>query len=85
MAIRDVIPFPSPGALDPLESDLQEVLAAIALVAGGVARRVRISGLLRPEAAAGVAIAHAQEAGVEFALEPNETGGYTALVRRPPD
>jgi hypothetical protein len=85
VAIRDVIQFPSPGALDPLESDLQEVLAAIGLVAGGAARRVRISGLRRPEAAAGVAIAHAQEAGVEFVLEPNETGGYTALVRRPPE
>lgn len=82
MAISDVIPFPSSLALDPLESDLQEILAAIGLVAGGVARRVRISGLRRPEAAAGVAIAHAQEAGVEFVLEPNEIGGYTAMVHR---
>lgn len=85
MAINQAIQFPSPSALDPLEADLQEVLAAIGLVAGGVARRVRISGLRRPQAVAGVAVARAQEAGVRFALEPNETGGYTALVTRPPD
>ena len=80
MAITDVIHLPRPSAADPLELDLQEVLAAIGLVAGGVARRVRVSGLRRPEAIAGVAVARAQEAGVRFVLEPNETGGFTAMV-----
>lgn len=82
MAISDVTPFPRASAPDPVESDLQEIQAAIGLVAGGVARRVRISGLHRPEAVAGVGVARAQEAGVEFALEPNETGGFTVIVRR---
>jgi hypothetical protein len=80
VAIDDIIRFPGAPAQDPIDADLQEVLAAIGLVAGGAARRVRISGLRRPEAIAGVAIAHAQEVGVHFALEPNDSGGYTAMV-----
>ncbi|MGZ8502667.1 MAG: hypothetical protein ACXWWR_00400 [Candidatus Limnocylindrales bacterium] len=85
MAIADVIRFPGARALDPLDPDLQEVLAAIGLVAGGATKWVSISGLCRPQAIAGVAVAHAQEAGVRFVLEPNETGGYTVMVRRLPD
>ena len=85
MAISDVIRFPGSSAPEPFETDLQEVLAAIGLVAGGATRWVSISGLRRPQAIAGVAVAHAQEAGVRFVLEPNETGGYTAMVRRLPD
>jgi hypothetical protein len=84
MAITDVTSFPGVSAPDPLETDLQEILAAIELVAGGVTRRVRISGLRRPEAVAGVGVARAQEAGVEFALEPNEIGGFTVTVGREP-
>ena len=85
MAITDVTPFPRASAPDPVESDLQEIVAAIGLVAGGVARRVRISGLRRPEAVAGVGVARAQKAGVDFALEPNETGGFTVMVGREPE
>jgi hypothetical protein len=85
MAVTHVTPFPGASAPDPLESDLQEILAAIGLVAGGVARRVRIAGLRRPEAVAGLGLARAQEAGVEFGLEPNETGGFTVVVAREPE
>lgn len=85
MAIVDVTRFPRASAPDDLALDLQEVVAAIELVAGGVARRVRISGLRGPEAVAGVAVARAQEAGVRFVLEPNETGGFTAMVGHLPE
>ncbi|MEO8230320.1 MAG: hypothetical protein ABI628_11250 [Chloroflexota bacterium] len=84
MAITDVTRFPGASAPDPNESDLQEIVAAIGLVSGGVARRVRISGLRRPEAVAGVGVARAQEAGLRFVLEPNETGGFTVMIGREP-
>ena len=48
-------PFPvatGSSALDPLERELLEVDAAIALVVGSVARQVRLVNLARPEAAA---------------------------------
>jgi hypothetical protein len=79
----EITRLPRSSPADLLELDLQEVLAAIELVAGGVARRVRVSGLRRPEAVAGVGVARAQEAGVRFVLEPNETGGFTAMVESP--
>jgi hypothetical protein len=63
-----VIPFPP--ALDlSSERDLEEVDAAIALVAQGHARRVRLIGLADPEAVAALGLAHAQIAGVDFRLD----------------
>ena len=84
MVITEITRLPRSSDPDPFELDLQEVLAAMGLVTGGVARRVRISGLRRPEAVAAVAVARAQEAGVRFVLEPNETGGFTAMVEALP-
>ena len=63
-----VIPFP-PALDQSNERDLDEVDAAIALVAQGHARRVRLIGLAHPEAVAAVGLAHAQLAGVGFRLD----------------
>ena len=57
---RAPIPFPHAGegtSLDPLERDLLEVEAAIELVLQGLATRVRLTNLSRPDAAAGHAVA----------------------------
>jgi hypothetical protein len=63
-----IIPFP-PALDQSSERDLEEVDAAIALVAQGHARRVRLIGLADPEAVAGLGLAHAQIAGVDFRLD----------------
>ena len=68
MAAVTHLPLPRPS-LDPIERDLAEVEAAIALVALGLATRVRLVGLLRAEAVAGEGLARAQEAGVAFRLD----------------
>jgi hypothetical protein len=68
-----VVPFPdSSSGVD--ARDVVEIDAAIALVGSGVATRVRLVGLVRPEAAAGVGLAHAQDAGVVFRLERSAVG-----------
>jgi hypothetical protein len=74
-----VIPFGTTG--DPLERDLTEVDAAIGLVATGSARRVRLVGLVRPEAVAGIGAAHAGAASVAFRLERD--GGAIAVTVGP--
>ena len=48
---------------------LAEVDAAVALVRCGASCRVRIVGLADVDAVAGLAVAHAQAAGVDVALE----------------
>jgi hypothetical protein len=63
-----IIPFP-PALDQSSERDLEEVDAAIALVAQGHARRVRLIGLADPEAVAALGLAHAQIAGVDFRLD----------------
>jgi hypothetical protein len=61
--------IPAASERDPLEIALSEIEVAIALVQRGQARRVRLVGLAAAEHAAGIGLARAQEAGVEFALE----------------
>jgi len=63
----NVITMPeAPGTTG--DRDLIEVDAAIALVADGHARRVRLVGLADPKAVAAVGLAHAQVAGVAFRM-----------------
>lgn len=62
------VPFPHPS-LDPIEHDLAEIEAAIDLVAGGIATRVQLVGLIRPEAIAPTGLARAQLRGVRFSLD----------------
>jgi hypothetical protein len=63
-----LLPFPNASA-DPLERDLAEIDAAIGLVEDGIATRVRLVGLVRPEAVAAAGLARAQEARIEFRLD----------------
>jgi hypothetical protein len=72
-------PF-SGASTDPLERDLVEIDAAIALVARGLATRVRLVGLLRPDAVAATGLAHAQEANLGFSLDRNADGGATVTL-----
>jgi hypothetical protein len=76
-----LLPFPN-ASVDPIERDVAEIDAALGLVARGLATRVRLVGLLRPEAAAETALAHAQEADVAFSLE-RETDGTVVLTVGP--
>jgi hypothetical protein len=78
----DPIEFrPSPAAPDdPVTRDLTEIEVAIDLVAFGAASRVRLVSLARPESVAAQGLAHAQAAGVGFALERDEAGAVSLTV-----
>jgi hypothetical protein len=62
------------SSLDQLTRDLAEIDAAIALVVGGVATRVRLVGLARPDATAAVALARSQAAGLRFEVDRGRDG-----------
>lgn len=64
----DLIVLPRPRT-DPFELDLGHVDAAIELVRRGAAARVRLVGLREAADLAPTALARAQEAGVEFAVD----------------
>ena len=57
---------------EPVDLDLAEVDAAIAMVASGAATRVRLTGLRQPDDVAGAALARAQAAHVAFELDRSE-------------
>jgi hypothetical protein len=57
---------------EPVDLDLAEVDAAIAMVSSGAATRVRLTGLRHPDAVAGAALARAQAAHVGFELDRTE-------------
>lgn len=63
-----------------LDHILVDIVAAIELVALGGATRVVLVGLPNPEAVAADALAHAQRAGVRFALAPHEGGGTSVVI-----
>lgn len=67
-----------PRADDPLDAELREVDVAIEMVASGVAVRVRLVGLNGADQIAPVALARAQEAGVEFRVD--HAGSSTRLT-----
>lgn len=74
-----ILRFPN-APPDPIEHDLTEIDAAIALVADGSATRVHLVGLMRPEGAAAVGLAHAQQANVGFSVDRNPDGRTTVIV-----
>ena len=63
-----ILPFPF-AASERLERDLEEIDAAIAMVAIGVATRVRLVGLGAAAEAAAQGLARAQLAGVAFFVD----------------
>jgi len=68
------------SSLDLFDRDLAEVDAAIGLVAGGLATRVRLVGLGRPESVAAVALARSQAAGVGFEVDRGADGAASMTV-----
>jgi hypothetical protein len=60
---------------------LAEIDAAIALVVGGAARRVRLTALPFVDVAAALALAHARAAGLGFRFErPSRAGVVTVTI-----
>ncbi len=74
-----LLPFPR-ASIDPIERDLAEVDAAIALVARGLATRVRLVSLMKAEAVAGTGLARAQDAGIGFSLERSARGATSVTL-----
>ena len=80
-----MIPFPG----DPLaetdadETALIEIDAAIAMVAGGHAQRVRLTALPFVDRVAGIGAAHARAAGVAFRLEGVQRAGVITVTVGP--
>lgn len=70
-----------PHADDPLDAELREVDVAIAMVVRGAAVRVRLVGLNGADHIAPIALARAQEAGVEFRVD--HAGATTRLTFGP--
>ena len=58
----------------PVERDVAEIDAAIELVRRGLATRIRLVGLMRPDGAAAVGLARAQAAGLLFAVDRGADG-----------
>lgn len=73
------IRFPH-ASVDPVEHDLAEIQAAIDLVAGGLATRIQLIGLIRPEAIAPTGLARAQLRGVRFSLDRRGEGAVAVTV-----
>ena len=83
-----MIAFPRPGVdRSPLDdagaAALAELDAAIAMVAAGAARRVRLTAIPFVERAAAEGLAHADEAGVEFRFERPEREGVATVTIGP--
>ena len=80
-----VIPFPRDSdettAAD--EAAILEIDAAIAMVAGRHAKRVRLTGLPFVDRIAGIGAAHALAAGVAFRLERVERAGVVTVTVGP--
>ena len=74
-----LLPFPG-ASLDPIEHDLVEIDAAIDLVALGLATRIQLVGLIRPESVAPDALAHAQRRRVAFVLDRRGEAPYAVTI-----
>jgi hypothetical protein len=81
-----VIAFPRPGVVSDPPDDagaaaLAEIDAAIAMVAGHAARRVRLTAIPFVENAAAEGLAHARAAGMAFHFErPGREGVVTVTI-----
>ncbi len=79
MESNPILPFPLASS-DRHARDLDEIEAAIAMVVGGVATRVRLVGLGAATEAAAQGLARAQRAGVGFALHHPAASPATILI-----
>lgn len=73
------LPFPF-ASLDPIQHDLAEIDAAIDLVARGIATRIQLVGLIRPEAVAPMGLARAQRMRVSFAVDRRGDAPFAVTV-----
>jgi len=85
-----VIAFPRPGAVPDPPDDagaaaLAEIDAAIAMVAGHAATRVRLTAVPFVDLAASEGLAHARAAGVRFTWERPERAGVVTVTIGPLD
>jgi hypothetical protein len=83
-----VIAFPRPRVDPSLVDDvgdaaLAEIDAAIALVLGQAARRVRLTAVPFVETVAAIGLAHARAVGVAFQLERPERAGVSTVTIGP--
>ena len=89
MDSASVIAFPRAGHDDDEltvgAAALREIDAAIELVLGGAARRVRLAGLPFVEVVAGTGLARARAAGLGFRLERAEREGVATVTIGPAD
>jgi hypothetical protein len=70
-------------ASEAAETALAEIDAAIALVAGRAARRVRITAMPFVEVVAGLGLVHAKAAGMAFTFERPERAGVVTVTIGP--
>ena len=68
------------AAPSPIDRDLAEIDAAVELVRRGLAKRIRLVGLMRPDAVAAVGLARAQAAGLLFDVDRGPGGVATLTV-----
>jgi hypothetical protein len=87
MAQSTVIAFPLADCDDELAGAdaIREVDAAIALVVGGAAHRVRLAGVPFMNVVARTALGHARAAGLCVRLEPTEREGVATATIGPLD
>lgn len=80
-----MIPFPhdSDTSTDADEAAVAEIDAAIAMVAGHHASRVRLTAVPFVERVAGIGAAHALQAGVAFCVEDTERAGVLTVTVGP--
>jgi hypothetical protein len=80
-----VIPFPGDplGVTNADETALMEIDAAIAMVVGRHAQRVRLTALPFVDRIAGIGAAHARAAGVAFRLEGAQRAGVITVTVGP--
>lgn len=80
-----MIPFPADplGVTDADELAVVEIDAAIAMVVGHHADRVRLTALPFVDRAAGIGAAHAHAAGVAFRVERAERAGVLTVTVGP--
>ena len=75
-----LVPFPGAVAGPADEVALAEIEAGVALVALGLATRVRLIAIPHLEDVAAAGLARAQSSGVAFKIDRNESGGIALTL-----
>jgi hypothetical protein len=85
--VEHLEPTPFPRVPEPSDEEVEKALAqvdaAIALVSGGGAVRIRLIAFPLVDMVAGLAAAHAQLAGVAFQIDRLDPAGAAAMIVGP--